>query len=280
MRNAAYFNEELIFCLKKTGLKIQTDFIPTGRKKMKSLEEHLQFADDCFTFSMRFVWDQQRRHPEMSRKELMGLTLFHYLLRQVPTEPPDKDPLEFELAELADQVERMEDMEILRQPVIDRVREIYPNTLGPQCIFEPGRCLRFDRPHYDLPGKWCTFHIYNAKAPESILDDKAYMADNFRYIMDEGEKKFGYDHLYTFTWLNSLPQWLEFFPQEWHDNRGFPYPGIVGNLGCLGQLLNCRGNLNHKNADYLLETGTLKYARRASFCSFDAMRKHLEKMGL
>ena len=247
---------------------------------MKTLEEHLQFADDCFTFSMRFVWDQQRRHPEKSRKELMGLTLFHYLLRQVPTEPPDKDPLEFELAELADKVEKIEDMEVLRKPVIDRVREIYPNTLGPQSIFEPGRCLRYDRPHYDLPGKWCVFHIYNAKAPESIFDDKAYMADNFRFIMDEGEKNFGYDHLYTFTWLNSLPQWLEFFPQEWHDNRGFPYPGIVGNLGCLGQFINSRGNLNHTNAEYLLETGTLKYARRASFCSFDAMRKHLEKMGL
>ena len=42
---------------------------------MKTLEEHLQFADDCFTFSMRFVWDQQRRHPEKSRKELMGLII-------------------------------------------------------------------------------------------------------------------------------------------------------------------------------------------------------------
>jgi len=216
----------------------------------------------------------------MSRRELMGQTLFHYLLRTGPSEPATKEPLELALADLVEKVETPEEMEVLRQPVIDRVREIYPNTLRPSPIFAEGRCLRFDAQHYDLPGRWCVFHIYNAKAPESILDDRAYMAENFRFVMDEGERKYGYDHLYTYTWLNSLPQWLEFFPQEWTDNRGFPTPGIVGNLGFLGQFINARGNLNHRNADYLLKTGTLKYARRASFCSFAAMREHLKKLGL
>lgn len=247
---------------------------------MKSLEEHLKFADDCFTFSMKFVWDQQRRHPEMTRRELMGQTLFHYLLRKVAEEPFEKVPLELELLNWADKAETPEEMEPLRQKVIDHVRSIYPNTLGPNACFEKGRTLRYDDPHYDLPGKWCVFHIYNAKAPESIFDDPKYMAENFRYIMDEGEARFGYDHLFTFTWLNSLPQWLSFFPQEWIDNRGFPYPGIVGNLGCLGQFINARGNLNQKNADYLLRTGTLRFPRRAAFCSFSAMRKHLDEMGL
>ncbi len=247
---------------------------------MKSLEEHLKFADDCFTFSMQFIWDQQRRHPEKTRKELMGLTLFHYLLRKVAEEPFEKVPLELELLDRVEKAETPEEMEPLRQKVIDHVRSIYPNTLGPNACFEKGRTLRYDDPHYDLPGKWCVFHIYNAKAPESIFDDPQYMAENFRYIMDESEARFGCDHLFTFTWLNSLPQWLSFFPQEWIDNRGYPYPGIVGNLGCLGQFINARGNLNKKNADYLLSTGTLRYPRRAAVCSFSAMRQHLKEMGL
>ena len=230
------------------------------------------------TFAIRYVRDQHRRRPEVPRAELMGQTLLHYLLRKEPGEPPDRDPLELEAAALADRVDDEAAMEELRRKIVARVKEIYPATLGPQRIFKPGMALRFDRPHYDLPGRWCVFHIYNPLQPKSILDDVPYMIRNFRFIMDESEKTYGCDTLYTYTWLNSLPQWLRFFPEEWSANRGVPDTVIKGNLGYLGQFLNAAGNLNWNNAEYLLTTGTLKYPRRASYCTFEAMRRHLDSL--
>ena len=247
---------------------------------MKTLEEHLQFANDCYTFAIRFVWEWQKRHPEMNRSELMRLTLLHYLLRKGPIEPPPTEPhpLEVEAAELAERVNSPEEMEVLRPKILAQVKEVYPATFAPQGNYPPGMSLRFDNPHYEFPGRWCYIHIYNALAPASMLADQEYMIRNFRYVMDEGEKEFGYDTLYTFTWLNSNPAWLRYFPQEWQEHLGYPFPGLVGNLSVLGQFLNAAGDLNHRNAEYLLTHGEPRFKRRASYCSFAAMREHLKKL--
>ena len=126
-----------------------------------------------------------------------------------------------------------------------------------------------------LPSRWCVFHITNGIRPKSFLREDYYLAENFLTLMTEAEAEFGYDTLYTFTWLNSHPRFLRFFPEEWQRNLGEPHPGIFANMGFLGQFLNAKGTLNRKTAEEYLSLGELPYPPRKSHCSFASMRKHL-----
>lgn len=50
--------------------------------------------------------------------------------------------------------------------------------------------------------------------------------------------------------------------------------------GWQGQFVNGRGMLNEAHAAKYLEDGVLPFARRESHCSFEALRQHLNKLGL
>lgn len=140
-----------------------------------------------------------------------------------------------------------------------------------------GSCLRYDAPLESLPRNHCNFHITNSIAPRSITDEEGYTAGCFRRLMEEGRREYGYDVLRTTTWLNSAPQWLKFFPQQWQDNLSEPNEEIRGNLGYWGQIVTARKTFNRRRGEYIRRNLELPYKPRSSWCTFEAMQEHLQR---
>lgn len=247
---------------------------------MKTLDEYLNLIDECFTFTLNLTFDQLRRFPD---KFTVGTILrdhsfLRYLLRNGPSDNSADVKLLEDICTAADSVPERKTLEALRSLVLNHAREAYPGPLQPNPAYEIGMSFRFDPPSKELPEGYACFHITNALAPKSFLNAPEYVIRNFRFIMDESEKKYGCHILYTATWLNSYDKWLRFFPDEWSENRSEPHPEIYGNLGFLGQFLNARGDLNYETVEFVLSTGRLMYPFRLSHCLFESMRNHLNKI--
>ena len=166
-------------------------------------------------------------------------------------------------------------MQILLPEILDWMKSKYPpSTEDPS--FEPGRCFR-----YTLNSRnECYLHIRNAKQPESFLKYPEYVAENLRFVMDKAEREDSCSMLFTATWLNSLPAFLYFFPEDWRRNMSPENDGIGPTMGWQGQFVNRKGLLNEAAAAKFLQTGVLPYSRRESRCSFEAVRKHLRELGI
>lgn len=252
---------------------------------MKSLREHLEFTNECYSFILDFIAMYHAQHPEESCGTILDKrTMFRFIQRETPRDPPANSDFVCLFINTADAAEKngmdawREAMERLRPKLLEQVAAFYPASLAPHPMFPPGCSFRFDEdPRPDMPPTWCVFHMTNALRPKSFLGDPDYMAAELRRIMDESEKLRGCDTLCTGTWLNSHPRFLAFFPEEWRENLGPENWDFANNLGVNGQFLDAAWNLNRKTADYVLETGTPRYPQRPSHCSFMAMRKHLEK---
>ncbi len=94
--------------------------------------------------------------------------------------------------------------------------------------------------------------------------------------MDRAEAEYGADRLGTGSWLNSHPRWLALFPEEYRRNMGADDEDVGCGKGFWGQFINARGAFNAKHARILRETGRFPYPKRYSWCSFQAMRRHLK----
>ena len=238
---------------------------------MLTKEEFLKNTEDCWQFSVDVAWDQNRRHPELSRGTcLRERSFLHTLLGT------NQAPVFEQACALADSTAEKAEMEQLLPQVLHWMEKKYPpQESHPE--FEPGRCFRYalNEQHY------CYMHIYNAKRPESFLKFPEYVAENLRYIMDKSEKDDGCDTLYTATWMTCLPAFLRFFPEEWKENRTMTAAGEFGpTMGWQGQFIDRFGLLNHAAARRFLQTGVLPFARKETHCSFTAVRRHLDALGL
>ena len=231
-------------------------------------EIYLADAEKSFHFAVDVAWDQNRRHPELSRGQcLKERSFLHTLLGT------NQAPVFEQACRLADSAAEKTEMNRLLPQVMEWMEKKYPPP-DEHPGFEPGRCFRYalNQQHY------CYIHIYNAKRPESFLKFPEYVAENLRYIMDKAEKDDGCDTLYTATWLNSLPAFLRFFPEEW--KRNLCDTGDFGpTMGWQGQFINRFGLLHDGMAARFLQTGVLPYARRETHCSFEAVRRHLLLQG-
>ena len=230
---------------------------------MEKYHEFWQFAIDV-------AWDQHRRHPELSRgKCLAERSYLRSLLNG------DNSEIFLEACKLADVVENKKEMEKLFPEVLKRAIVAAEERVASYTEeFAPNRCFRYAT----LENNWCYIHIYNCRQPESFLADPAFVVDNFHYIMDEAEKNHGCNTMYTASWLNSLPAFLKFFPEEYHRNISATAAGEFGaTLGFQGQFINREGRLNKKMAARFLANGTYPCARVESHCSFAALREHLAK---
>ena len=136
-------------------------------------------------------------------------------------------------------------------------------------------CLKYDNPKQDDP-KTVDFHIGNAVAPKSIFTDPGYLESCFFELMKQAQEKFGADSLQTNTWLNSLPKWLEYFPEEWQQNLQPEDKNVFWHFGFWGQFISAKGTFNAKYGQILRDTGEFPFYPRKSKCSFKEMRKHLE----
>ena len=226
-----------------------------------SLAEYLADADARLDFVRDALAVQSRLHPEIPRGEILRKRTF---LRS--TVGPDEPELLDRAAEIAEKGTPA-DLESLR-PEVRRIREKLC-ALPPQ---DPVHCFRYE---VNDAGQ-CYFHIHNPAPPKSFLDDPAYVASEFRRIMDLAEREHGCTELFTATWLNSLDRFLAYLPEEWRRNMKQPPADEVGpTLGWQGQFINRYGLLNRKTAAYYVEHGVLAYRRCTSFCTFAAMREHL-----
>ncbi|OQA85963.1 MAG: hypothetical protein BWY31_01582 [Lentisphaerae bacterium ADurb.Bin242] len=240
-------------------------------------EEYRRNCAEMFDFIVRCVPCCRKKYPEISCSEILRKhTLFPYLLRENAQECRQFPAEAEEFLKSADEDLDRAVLEF-REKILSVAARNYPESLAPNPLFGEGRSLRFQEPHPDLPRNWCVFHITNGIRPKSFLKEELYLAEGFRRLLDEAEADYHYDTLYTFTWLNSNPRFLYFFPEEWRRNLGEPHPGVFANLGFLGQFLNAEGGLNRKTADLYLATGELPFKPRKSHCSFASMREHLTR---
>lgn len=242
---------------------------------MIPLEEHHRNCAEMFDFIVKSVPSCRKKYPDVFASEILRKhTLLSYLLREGAQECQTFPACVEEFLKKADEDLARASLEF-KEKILDAIVRNYPESLAPNPLFGKGRSLRFQEPHPDLPRNWCVFHITNGIRPKSFLKEDRYLAESFLELMNESEAAFQYDTLYTFTWLNSHPRFLSFFPEEWEMNLGEPHPGILANLGFLGQFLNAEGALNRKTADLFLATGELPFKPRKSHCSFASMRRHL-----
>jgi len=121
------------------------------------------------------------------------------------------------------------------------------------------------------------FHIANACFPNSMFADKTYLPACFIVLLNQCEAKFGISEIGTSTWLNSLPKWNSFFPDEWQKNMGQENEDVQYHYGFWGQFINSRKTFNHKLAEHFRKTGKMPFLPRASWCRTSEMRRHLKK---
>ena len=236
---------------------------------MITLELFLDNARDSWQFALDAAWDQHNRHPELSRGTCLRKRSFLRTLLGT-----DQAPVFIQACQQADTVTVKEEMQNLLPAVLEWMKDQFPPAPD-HADYEPGRSFRYNVYNTD----YCYLHIRNAKQPESFLKDPDYVIDNLSYIMDKAGQEHGCKTMYTATWLNSLPAFLRFFPQEWQDNLSHtPNDNIGPTLGWQGQFINRYGLLNQATAAQYLQTGVLPYARQEAFCSFDALRKHLASL--
>ena len=138
-------------------------------------------------------------------------------------------------------------------------------------------CLRHDPevlyPDQDALG----FHIMNSLAPDSFLDHPDYVKHCFLQLLKIAEEKFHVSHIQTCTWLNSVPKWLAFFPEEWKEKMSGEYKSVEWHYGFWGQFITGRGTFNEKHAAYLRRTCRFPFYPRGSWCTIAAMRKSIAR---
>lgn len=119
------------------------------------------------------------------------------------------------------------------------------------------------------------FHIANAIAPHSIFEDPKYLKLCFSMLLWTAENMYQADEIATRTWLNQLPVWLRFFPEEWKAGMSSPDTDVQWHYGFWGQFISARGTFNGMYAAQLRATGRLPYYPCFAHCSVKAMRTHL-----
>ena len=236
----------------------------------KNIDEIRAGAAEFFEFAVAAAFDQHRRHPELSRSRCLAeRSFFRQLLSG------DFLPVCSRVREKIDRAETPEDMKEfipeIQNIVVERWRDPDDDPEYPK-----GHSVRWCL----LPGKnWCYLHFHNAVAPKSFLAETEYMKRELLREIDDAEKNGPCDTVFTASWLNSLPAFLRFFPQEWRNNVSATSDGEFGpTAGWQGQFINRSGRLNKVTAEYFLRNGVLKYPRTGAHCSLAALREHLQNM--
>ena len=256
------------------------------RTDVKSRDEHRDYIRSLARISFFFGYGWHQSHPDEGIADVIRnrTPLFHHALSLMRNEGESHPVWQALLSSAESAVSAARDADEFEQimfaEVVDfadeRADRFYPESVGVKMPEDWNvRSLKYDPPVKGLPPNHCNFHIANALAPRSMLDDREHLPSCFLELMDRSEAEYGSDTLRTFTWLNDHPGWLAFFPQEWHDNLGPRDESVSWNFGYWGQLVNARGAFNDKLSRYVREHGELRYKPRASHCSFSAMREHL-----
>ena len=246
----------------------------------RTAQEQRELISELIKLSLYFSSEYQKQHPkenisaviinQTSMWEIIGLrgtaeeSFFTYGLSELYEKTASS--VEFETEGLTQLLPYMDTFTIQNIEWEKKVLTKYHDS-----------CFRYDHPKGECPSNHCNFHITNYIAPKSILRENEYTIDCFLRLMYETEKKFGFNILRTGTWLNSVPQWLKFFPEEWISNMEESVIKIHGSLGFWGQIITARKTFNFKTGNYIRTHLELPFKNKTAWCSFKAMKKHLEK---
>jgi hypothetical protein len=256
---------------------------------LKTLDEHREFVEKMARMSFYFARRMKDKTPEYTVGELLcrRTPIFYHALEyqdyQTRWDNPDCRPIIARANELGDLPpeefeERMFDS--IRDLAMERAEKFYLQSVGMPGHIPPdwnAGSLKYDPHTPKLQPSWCCFHIANALAPRSIYADPRHLPECFFGLMDNSAKEYGYDTLYTVTWLNDHPRWLALFPEEWHQNLSERNDFVGWSFGYWGQVVTARGTFNEKAGQFAREHVALKYKTRVSHCSFENMRAHLRE---
>lgn len=193
--------------------------------------------------------------------------------------------------------------------LLERIEAIHRETAGDadSARFEE-RCLALLRPHHErrverdladqpqatqMSGYQCGslrhdpapdpkrpqrigIHMANACYPGSLFDDPLYLPACLLVLTSQCASRFGVTEIGTGSWMNSLPRWLDLFPEEWRANLGPPDEDIQWHYGFWGQFLTARRTFNHRLGEQFRRTGRIPFPMRYAWCSIAALRRHLE----
>lgn len=254
--------------------------------------EHQSWIFDLTKLQLHFLWNWLKNHPD--EKFADGLRDRVDLVRKTDPNPKHADIAEFNadspqwqeivkmLTPIYEDSKDDENADLWEFTAFEHIKpilaEFAEKTFGSTKKLEEYQCgsLKYDPPKENEP-KAVDFHIGNVVAPKSIFTDPGYLENCFLDLMDQTEEKYGADTLKTGTWLNSVPKWLEYFPEEWKENMEPEWKDPQWHFGYWGQFISAKGTFNEKYANILRETGEFPFYPRSSRCSFAAMRKHLNQ---
>jgi len=258
----------------------------------KTIEEHRDYLYEIVKLKLFFLRNWLLEHPEetlayvlRNRVDIYRKTAVNDALlnpAELHFESPEWLGMEQQLAAVYDKYKDSPEefekrgFEIFKTSVDARLEKDFNDN----STFAAYQCDSLKYNEYDDGEKHekIVFHIANALRPESIFADPQYLPRCFIDLMDQTAEKYASTRMSTHTWLNSLPRWLELFPQEWHDNMILASPSdIKWHYGYWGQFLTARGTFNFKYGEILRKTGKLPFCPGGSECSFEAMREHLKK---
>lgn len=243
-------------------------------------DEQKEFLTEIIRLSLYFAAEYQSRHPQETLYDIIikRTAMWEILgIQRSVHEPAFTSELEKLYGRTAPSSEFEEEGFKLLKPYMEQFIRGNTDWEKNDLARYNGSCFRYDNPTETADRNHCSFHITNSISPGSILEDEGYTSGCFIKLMDDSQKEFGCDVLRTKTWLNSLPQWLKFFPQEWQDNLSEPDENILGNLGYWGQVITARKTFACRRGAYIREHLELQYKPRSSWCTFKAMREHLKQ---
>ena len=256
-------------------------------------EEHLELINELAKLQLWFLWNWLQEHPDekfddavINRIDLCRRAdpaPKHYDVADMDASRPEWLKIRDELAALYRKTVNDDTAESFENEAFNIVKETLAAfaeaSYGKHGKFDDYQCgsLKYDPPKPESPES-VTFHIGNAVAPKSIFSDRSYLPDCLSCLMDKTEREYNASVIKTSTWLNSLPKWLEYFPDEWRRNMGPEKKEVEWHFGFWGQFVSAKGSFNWKYARILRETGKMPFYPRASHCSFAALRAHLARI--
>jgi len=258
---------------------------------LKTLDEHREYLYQLVRLNLFFLRNWLTEHPKETLSAVLRKRTDIYRKTSINKELLNPATLNFECPEwlkLEHQLELVykqhkdnaatfEDaaFAVFKDSIDERVEKDYKDDsrlAGYQC-----GSLRYNEHEDVLKHETTSFHIANALQPESFFADPQYLPRCFLDLMRQTAEKYGSTKLYTGTWLNSLPRWLELFPQEWQDNLSPKNTDVQWHYGFWGQFITARGTFNYKYGELMRKTGKMPFYPRSSSCSFANMKKHLKE---
>ena len=198
-----------------------------------TLEEHRDYLYKIVRLKLFFLHKWLSEHPEEKFTDAIRNRVDIY--RKTDANPGPMTPSVCYFDALAWKTMEDEAEALYRRYQNDSDRAVFEDKAFE--VFRPSIDARCERDYLDVSslaayqcgslrydtalqqdGKTVGFHISNAVAPHSIFSNPYYLPACFECLMRETEIKMGAERISSWTWLNSYPRWLAFFPKEWQDN--------------------------------------------------------------